>query len=126
MFGNLSPISHYYNHSLYRVPLTRDGDKYIIYVADNFVRNFTNETLPDEIKIKLGMIVAPSTTDVRDCVVYNSDFYIPMHPINGFDEIGWQVSDSYFCICMSRELLEELRGENDPRRESKRQGQESA
>lgn len=113
MFGNLSPVSHYTNPKLYRVPVERDGDNYTIYVADNFVRNFTNESLPDEIKTKLAMIVAVSKTDVRDWEFYNSDMYVPKCPIEGYEEIGWQASDSYFCICVSTELLNELRGEND-------------
>lgn len=111
MLGNLSPVTHPINPSLYRVPLKRESDRCILYVADNFVRNFTHESLPDEIKAKLTMIVAASYTDVRDWAIYNTDVYIPTHPIKGFKEIGWQVSDSYFCICMSRELLEKLRGE---------------
>lgn len=113
MLGNLSPVTHHTNPNLYRVPLKREGDKYILYVADNFVRNFTNDTLPDEIKTKLAMITAASYTDVRDWSVYNTDVYIPTHPIKGFKEIGWQVSDSYFCICMSKESIEDLRGEGD-------------
>jgi hypothetical protein len=113
MLGNLSPVSHYSNPNLYRVPLERTGNHYTIYVADNFVRNFTDETLPDEVKTKLSMIVAASKTEVRDWEFYNSDVYVPKHPMDGFEDIGWQVSDSYFCICMSTELLNELRGEDD-------------
>lgn len=126
MLGNLSPVSHYTNPLLYRVPLKREDNKYILHIADNFVRNFTDETLPDEIKTKLAMIVAASHTNVRDWAFYNSDVYVPKHPINGFEDIGWQVSDSYFCICMTTELLDELRGEHDPRRKSERQGQKDS
>lgn len=113
MLGNLAPVSHYYLSNLYRVPILREGDNYTIYVADNFVRNFTQETLPDEVKTKLAMIIAASKTDVRDWEFYNSDVYVSNNIADGFDDIGWQVSDSYFCVCMTRELLENLRGEDD-------------
>lgn len=111
MFGNLSPISHESNPFLYRVPLKREGDEYTLFVADNFVRNFTSENLPDEVKTKLTMIVAASKTNSRDWEVYNSDVYVPKYPVNGFGEIGWQVSDSLFCICLSIKTLKELKGE---------------
>lgn len=121
MLGNLSPVSHYTTPNIYRVPLYREKDgNFIVYVADNFVRNFTNETLPDEIKTKLGLILGASSLDVRDWEFFNADVYVPKHMVEGFDEIGWQVSDNYFCICMSTELLNELRGDDDPRRKSKR------
>lgn len=114
MLGNLTPVSHYYLSNLYRVPILREGDNYTIYVADNFVRNFTQETLPDEVKMKLSMIIAASNVDVRDWEFYNSDVYVPSDNLaEGFDDIGWQVSDSYFCVCMTRELLDKLRGEDD-------------
>ena len=113
MLGNLSPVSHYSNPNIYRVPLKRDGDNCILYVADNFVRTFTEDTLPDELKSKLTMIVASSRTDVRDWDFLNADVYVPRFLVMGFDEIGWQVSDSYYCICVSKELLNEMRGESD-------------
>jgi len=110
MLGNLSPIAHESNPFLYRVPLKRENDGYILFVADNFVRNFSSENLPDEIKSKLAMIVAASKTDTRDWDVYNCDVYVPKHPVNGFSEIGWQISDSFFCICLSVKTLNDLRG----------------
>ena len=113
MLGNLSPVSHYTNSTLYRVPLKRENDSYTLYVADNFVRNFDGENLPDEIKTKLAMIVATSKADVRDWDFLNADVYCPRLMVDGFEEIGWQVSDSFFCICLNTETLDQLRGESE-------------
>lgn len=109
MFGNLTPVSHALNPSLYRVPLKRDGDKYILYVADNFVRNFTQDTLPDEVKVKLTMISAVSKVNVRDWDITQGDVYLTRTNQN-LEEVGWQVSDSYYCLCLTIDLLNELQG----------------
>ena len=111
MLGNLSPVRHESNPFLYRVPLKREGENYILYVADNFVRNFTSDTLPDEVKTKFTMISAASKTSMHDWEVFNTHIYIPRFMIEGFGEIGWQVSDSYFCICLTKETLDDMRGE---------------
>jgi len=52
MLDKLSPIVHQYNWDLYRVPLRKVGNKYTMYVADGFTREFDEHTLPDEVKTR--------------------------------------------------------------------------
>ena len=85
--------------------------EYTIFVGDNFKRHYSDDTLPDFVKERLTMIVASSKTNRRDWEFSQYDVYWPYKILpEGFEEIGWQVSDTYFVVAMSPDQLEELKG----------------
>ena len=112
MIGHLSPVVHPKNWDFIRVPLRKVEDRYVVYVADGLVRYYDEETLPDELKSSMAMILAAPQPPLIDetsrqfqkLTIYNN----PMPP--EFDTIGWRVSETYFCLIVSRETLESLRG----------------
>jgi hypothetical protein len=94
----------------------REGDTYHVFVGDNHVRHYKEDTLPDCIKSRLTMILASphqinSDRTIAKMQIYNADV-----PNTDFDEIGWRASDSYFCIILPHQDLLSLKGETIDRR----------
>lgn len=94
----------------------REGDTYHVFVGDNFIRHYKEDTLPDCIKSRLTMILAHTTQLTRDEDLMKMEIYMPSTLEPEFDEIGWQSSDSYFCIVLPHQDLISLRGESIDRR----------
>jgi len=116
MFTDLAPIVHRTNWNLTRVPVMREGDTYHVFVGDNHIRHYKEDTLPDCIKSRLTMILASphqinSDRTIAKMQIYNADV-----PNPDFDEIGWRASDSYFCIILPHQDLLSLKGETIDRR----------
>jgi hypothetical protein len=110
MLEKLSPIVHQYNWDLYRVPLRKVGNKYTIYVGDNFTREFDEQTLPDEIKTKMDMILSRPQQILQDRELTSLMLMTTLKD-EELIEIGWQASDSYFVIVLPYSSLMKLRGE---------------
>jgi hypothetical protein len=114
-FNRLSPVVHTTNWSLIRVPLIRENRSYVVYVGDNFTRTYSDATLPDPIKMRLSMILASDQHVVRDAELLKAEIYVNHGPTELHD-IGWQASDSYYCVVLPLQDLEEMKG--DTRRKS--------
>ena len=110
MLGTLSPVIHPYNHKLYRVPLRREGDSYTIFVDDCFTREFTEQTLPDEIKSKLTMVLARGGQILHDHEVTHLSLMMGFEDYE-LSEVGWQSSDKWFVVVLDYDSLMRLRGE---------------
>ena len=54
----MSPVVHPKDWSLIRVPLCKMHNRYSVYVSDDLVRHYTDETLPDVLRVKMAMILA--------------------------------------------------------------------
>ena len=111
MLGHLSPVVHPKNWDLIRVPVMRADGHYVVFVGDRTTRMFTESTLPDLLKTKMAMILASEGQCKRDHEVDKLSVYTNNQSPE-LDEVGWQVSPSYFCFVMSRGNLDSLiRGE---------------
>lgn len=109
---DLSPVVHKAKWDLMRVPLRRVEDHFIVYVADGYHRRYDKDTLPDELKTKLAMILATEHTVIPDHKLQRLDLYSNTQSIE-LDEIGWRASESYYCMVLTRPTLMAMRGEND-------------
>jgi hypothetical protein len=109
-FDSLSPVAHPVNWGLIRVPLHREDGVYTVYVGDNFTRTYTDATLPDPIKMRLAMILASHQYVIRDIELLKAELYVNHGPVELHD-IGWQASDSYFCLVMPLKDLEDMKGD---------------
>jgi hypothetical protein len=109
-FDSLSPVVHSTNWSLIRVPLHRGEGIYTVYVGDHFTRTYTDASLPDPIKMRLSMILASDQFIVRDIELLKAELYVNHGPLDLHD-IGWQASDSYFCIVLPQVDLEDMKGD---------------
>jgi hypothetical protein len=65
----LSPVSHQSRTGLVRVPMRRIEDHYIVYVSDGYYRRYDKETLPDDLKTKMAMILATEHKVLPDLAV---------------------------------------------------------
>ena len=104
---DLTPIVSQHNPNLYRVILDKKPNgTYEFFVGDSYMRVFTDETLPDEVKAKIAMINAAGKEPYPEYQsVYNTSPYEEMR------EIGWKKENETYCIVLSSALLHELRGE---------------
>ena len=89
--------------------MRRIEDHYIVYVSDGYYRRYDKDTLPDELKTKLAMILATEHRVLPDLSITNLTVY-QNDQSEELDEIGWRASESYYCIVMSVDLLKKLRG----------------
>ena len=110
MLDKLSPIVHQYNWDLYRVPLRKVGNKYTMYVADGFTREFDEHTLPDEVKTKMAMILSRHGIIERDEQLTTLALMETVRDLE-LQEIGWRASDNYFIVVLPYESLMKLKGE---------------
>jgi hypothetical protein len=108
MLGHLSPVVHKKYWDLIRVPMLRIDGNYTVFVGDNTIRRFTDDTLPDFLKSKLAMILASAQNFRHDHDTDKLDIYTNSQSPE-LDMVGWRVSDSYFCLVMDRETLNSLR-----------------
>ena len=108
MLGHLSPVVHPKNWDLIRVPVMRVDGNYTVFVGDNAIRRFTDDTLPDALRSKFAMILASVQNFKYDHDVDRLSIYTNNQSPE-LDEVGWRVSDSYFCLVVSREIMETLK-----------------
>ena len=109
---DLSPVVHKKNWDLMRVPLRRVEDHFIVYVAVGYHRRYDKDTLPDELKTKLAMILATDHIVIPDHKLQRLDLYSNTQSIE-LQDIGWRASESYYCMVLTRPTLALMRGEND-------------
>jgi hypothetical protein len=110
---DFTPVSHPWNLDLVRVPMRRIDDHFIVYVADGYHRRYDKDTLPDEIKTKLAMILTiPHKRIEPDHELSKLALYTNTQS-EELDEIGWRASESYYCVVLTRPTLMAMRGESD-------------
>lgn len=89
---------------------------YKIYLQDDLKREFTDETLPDEIKVIIGLINAYDWKDIHkhppymalavpESIVWH---FAKTYPENLID-IGWRQGDDY-CLVLPDNVFNKLRG----------------
>jgi hypothetical protein len=109
----LAPVVHQRNWDLVRVPVRKIEDHYTVYVADGYHRRYDEETLPDELKTKMAMILAsPHNKALPDFKLDKLALY-QNHQSEELDEIGWRASESYFCLVLTRPTLASMKGEKN-------------
>ena len=110
---NLAPVVHQRNWDLVRVPVRKIEDHYTVYVADGYHSRYDEETLPDELKTKMAMILAsPHNKALPDFKLDKLKLY-QNHQSEELDEIGWRASESYFCLVLTRPTLASMKGEKN-------------
>ena len=105
----LSPVRHAMSAALFRVPVERQENLYVVYVDDRYNRIFTADTLPDFIKAKLAMIHAMPLSGTLPSHWNTIELYV--RPYDGnHDTIGWRGSEMMYIIIMTSDELHLLKG----------------
>ena len=110
---NWSPISHDTIPDMWRVPMSKIEDMHTLFVGDHLTRSFSTALLPDYILNKIVMINAIDNKYSKEDNVALFDMYRMWTDENGAElsNIGWRVSPSWYCLCLNRPELKDLRGE---------------
>lgn len=116
----LEPIPHFVMTDYVRVPIKKDGERYIVYLENNYIRRYNLSTLPDFLLSKITIANVISNTVKKDHELQHYDIFI-CDSDNGDPDIGWRASESMYVIILHINDYAELLGQaNDTRKESKR------
>ena len=133
------PMPHHILKKHWRVPMWHTDGSYVVCVDKNYTRKFTDETLPIFIRMKMPFMKATSKFSednpqgyVLDrWIVREPDLYICKDENKDLENIGWQVSPSFYIIVLHDTDLDSLRGErltkdkHDTRSKGKKQSKEN-
>ena len=129
-----TPMPHHKLKKHWRVPMwVIDGD-YHICVDKDYIRHFTNKTLPTCIKMKIPFMksnyVEPMSITVTigvSGIRWNMDMYICPKELKHLETIGWQYDKESFMLVLHEQDLNSLKGErldkdnHDTRSKSKKE-----
>ena len=131
-----SPMPHHILKDHWRVPMWNVDGKYSVCVGKDYVRNYTDDTLPLCIKSKLPFakvradIIKPPTD--REPLM-EPTVYICPEELKDLENIAWQVAPSLYIIVLNNKELNSLKGErlymemkNDTRSKGKKQSKKDS
>jgi len=131
-----SPMPHHILKDHWRVPMWNIDGKYSVCVGKDYVRNYTDDTLPLCIKSKLPFakvradIIKPPTD--REPLM-EPTVYICPEELKDLENIAWQVAPSLYIIVLDNKELNSLKGErlymemkNDTRSKGKKQSKKDS
>lgn len=112
MQTKLTPIQHSTLEDHHRVAVAIVDNMYEVYVSDNTVRIYDEETLPRAIKIALTMIRAGQKKPPD--FVWPTGVLLEAYEFDSRDpffEIGWYVTPALFIVVLPTKDLTYMRGE---------------
>ena len=111
LIGHLSPVVHPKNWNLVRVPVRKVDGSYIVYVSDGFNRVYDDRSLPKKLRSRFAMILANGGGDLfePEFKLQKLTVYINNQSPD-LDEVGWRVSETYFCLVLDKNTLESMKG----------------
>lgn len=94
------------------MPVIREGDTYTVYIGDRQTRIYDSNTLPDKLKVKFAMILSVPHKNplLHDEEVRGMFDVVENVQLEELDDIGWRVSEHIFCLVLTRETLNSLKG----------------
>ena len=102
-----TPVTHSFLSNSYRVVMITDDDEYIVHVAKDQTRRYTDDTLPDRIKSALSMIRAFPPRLRDPWTIGSSDLFINSQTPE-LNEVGWQVTKNLYIVVLDQEYLFKL------------------
>lgn len=116
------PLSHQTKPDHWRVPVYREDTTYTIKLDIDYVRIFTEESLPKYIKTKIVIAdagyepmdieLAPNFFGMQDLFIYRGSYAL--------QDTAWRINDNNYVVVLDKVELKTLRGEinGDTREES--------
>lgn len=112
-YSQYEPMQHHKLKNHWRVAMWIEEGNYKVCVAKDYVRTFTESTLPIFIKMKLPFAKA-NYKDTDSLIMYQfilpPDFYICPDEHKELENIAWQVADDVFVLVLHQIDLDSLRG----------------
>jgi len=96
---------------MWRVVMMRHEDEWEIFVHDTLIRYITEKNLPDEVRMKLSMILAHDDKGYikRGIPASVMSVYTNTFP-SEFSDIGWRFNKQTYVVVISLECLRSLQG----------------
>jgi len=111
-YSEYEPMQHHKLKDHWRVAMWIEDGNYKVCVAKDYVRTFTESTLPIFIKMKLPF--AKANYQDTPPLIYQSivppDFYICPDEHKELENIAWQVEPNAFILVIHQIDLDSLRG----------------
>jgi len=111
-YSEYEPMQHHKLKDHWRVAMWIEDGNYKVCVAKDYVRTFTESTLPIFIKMKLPF--ASANYQDTPPLIYQSivppDFYICPDEHKELENIAWQVEPNAFILVIHQIDLDSLRG----------------
>jgi len=111
-YSEYEPMQHHKLKDHWRVAMWIEDGNYKVCVAKDYVRTFTESTLPIFIKMKLPF--AKANYQDTPPLIYQSivppDFYICPDEHKELENIAWQVEPNAFILVLHQIDLDSLRG----------------
>jgi hypothetical protein len=134
------PMPHHIMKDHWRVPMWHIEGKYSVCVGKDYIRNYTDDTLPLCIKSKLPFArvradhIKPSSDYVAERWGINEPtVYICPEELKDLENIAWQIAPSLYIIVLDNKELNSLKGErlymemkNDTRSKGKKQSKKDS
>lgn len=128
-----APMPHHKLKKHWRVPMWTEDGSYNVCVDEDYIRRFTDETLPIFIKMKIPFMKSSYVySPEEDLVYWDMDSYIPPKHSKALENIGWQYSKDGYMLVLHEKDLDSLKGErqtketnNDTRSKGKKQSKEN-
>lgn len=114
----MTPVVCNDNPQSYRTPVVEypyTEVTYVVWPSDNFRRVLTSSTMPQEMKVKLGMVkgydgeLASKLLEHWHLALWPDIVYTSTYP-EFYKDIGWKVADNVYCLVLSNETLTKLKG----------------
>ena len=86
--------------------MTVKDHEFTLYVADNMKRIYSEDTLPDPVKVAWSMIKAFPRNDV-EIILHSMGIYVNTHDPR-LDDIGWQSLPDTYIVVLPREFVEDM------------------
>jgi hypothetical protein len=120
--SQLGPIRHRDDDDIYRVVLWRDEldpeYDYMMCVGEGYIRMFTEESLPIDLRIKItvidSFIEGLVIKGYLDTMIYSETMVYENQISSDLDDIGWRMQN-FYCLILTKEELMQYKGRHDSR-----------
>jgi hypothetical protein len=130
-YTSFTPMPHSTLENHWRVVMQNIKGSYTVYVDRDYIRTFTDTTLPTFIKMKLSFMSVEKPLYTIEMMPMYPNIFIYNGKITDLANVGWHVTEHISVLVVHNNDLNSIRGEpimenkNDTRSKSKKQSKEN-
>lgn len=130
-YDGYTPMPHTTLNNHWRVLMQNMKGSYTVYVDKDYIRTFTDTTLPTFIKMKLSFMSVEEPLYKTELMPMYPNIFIYNGKVTDLANIGWRVTEHTCILVVHDNDLNSIRGEsitenkNDTRSKSKKQSKEN-
>ena len=130
-YTGYEPMPHATLENHWRVLMQNIRGSYKVYVDRDYMRTFTDTTLPTFIKMKLSFMSVEEPLYMTEMMPMYPNIFIYNGKITDLANVGWRVTEHTSILVVHNNDLNSIRGEpitenkNDTRSKSKKQSKEN-